>query len=86
MVCQKRKCVIDEIDELKAKRLRLEGDVTELTKCADEFVISAELNRDFSFVTKSNAMRQSAKQKGEERLVVRKEFENKLATLGSHTV
>ena len=42
VVCQKRKCVIDEIDELKAKRLRLEGDVTELTKCADEFVISAE--------------------------------------------
>ena len=30
-VCLKRKCVIDEVDELKAKRVQLEGDVTELT-------------------------------------------------------
>ena len=60
MVCQKHKCVTDEIDELKAKSLWLE-DVTELTKCAQELSISAERNRDFSFVTKSNAMRLSAK-------------------------
>jgi len=67
--CQKLKCVADQIGDLKAKRLRLEGEVTELLKCADEFSISAEQNRDFSSVTKSNAMRQSARQKGEELLV-----------------
>ena len=54
--CQKRKCVADQIDDLKAKRLRLEGEINELLKCADEFSISAERNRDVSFVTKSNAM------------------------------
>ena len=80
-VCLKRKCVIDEINELKAKRVRLEGDVTELTKCVDEFAVKAELSRDFGFVTKSNAMRQTAKQQGEELLVVKKELEGKLATL-----
>ena len=77
----KRKCVIDEIDELNVKRVRLEGDVTELTKCADEFAIKAELNRDFSFVIKSNAMRQTAKQRGDELVVVQKELEGKLVTL-----
>ena len=53
---QKRKCIVNEIDELKTKRQHLENDICELNKWTDDFCLNAEKKHDFSLIAKSNAM------------------------------
>ena len=57
------KSVKSDIDDLKVKRRRLQEDIDELLKCVDDFSVRAEVSRYFSYVSKSNAMRKSAKEK-----------------------
>lgn len=62
----KRKAVVDEIEELKRKKTRLEKDSASLQKSADEFAQKAEDLGDLTFIAKSNCLRQSAKLKSDE--------------------
>ena len=78
---KKRKCVIDEIDNLKSKRQHLETDITELSKCADDFSLNAEKTRDFSLVAKSNAMRRSAQEKHTELDLVKQKIDTAVTAL-----
>ena len=74
----KRKSVKSDIDELKVKRRRLEEDIDELNKCADDFFVRAEVNRDFSYISKSNAMRKSAKEKSGQLSDIQSDLDGKL--------
>jgi hypothetical protein len=52
-----------EVSDLKSKRRRLESDIRELFKSADNEAERAESLSDFTALAKSNAMRRSAKEK-----------------------
>lgn len=60
---QKRKLILDEIDELKKKKRRTENEIKELLKSADEFALKAEATNKFTWITKSNSFRRTANDK-----------------------
>ncbi len=78
---KKRKCIVDKIDDLRAKRQHLTNDITELQHCADEFAVKAERSRDFTIIAKSNALRASAKEKSTELSSVVSEYDTCVAAL-----
>ena len=78
---KKRKCAIDEIDNLKAKRQHLESDILELSTCVDDFSVTAEKTQDFSLVAKSNTMRKSAHEKRTELDLVKKKIDTAVTAL-----
>jgi hypothetical protein len=59
----KRKAVEDEVEGLKRKRHCLEKDISSWLKDADDHAERAEMSQDFSWISKSNALLRSAKQK-----------------------
>lgn len=60
----KRKQQDEELNDLRAKRLKLEGDIKSLTKCADDMCIEAEKTGKFrELCIKSNALREKASSK-----------------------
>ena len=59
----KRKELVNELDKLKKKRRRLETDVDGLVKSADEFAQKAEDTGKLVWITKSNSLRRTAKEK-----------------------
>ena len=59
----KRKELVNELDELKKKRRRLETDVDGLVKSADEFAQKAEDTGKLVWITQSNSLRRTAKEK-----------------------
>ena len=78
----KRKSVKSDIDDLKVKRRRLQEDIDELNKCADDFSVRAEVSRDFSYISKSNAMRKSAKEKSGQLSDIQSDLDGKLSHEG----
>ena len=62
-VALKRKELVDELDKLKKKRRRLETDVDGLVKSADKFAQKAEETGKLVWITKSNSLRRTAKEK-----------------------
>jgi len=62
-VDHKRKGLVDEIDELKVKKQRLQKNVDSLFKSADDLADKAEKYHSVTFITKSNSLRCSAKEK-----------------------
>ncbi|XP_070554389.1 uncharacterized protein [Ptychodera flava] len=54
---RKRKDLLSDIEDLKVKKKRLQSDVTELMKSADEYADKAEATRKITFITKSNSLR-----------------------------
>lgn len=60
---RKRNRVLDEIEELKEKKKRMKLDIDSLVKSADDLSIKAEEAGQLSLVTKSNALREAAKDK-----------------------
>ena len=60
---RKRKHVLDEIEELKEKKKRMKLDIDSLMKSADDLSIKAEEPGQLNLVTKSNALREAAKDK-----------------------
>ena len=62
----KRKFEADALEKLESKRRRLENDVKALQASADELADSAESSGDLTLLSKSNALRKSAKQKAVE--------------------
>ena len=70
----KRKELVDELEELKKKRRRLDTDVDNLVKSADEFAQKAEDTGKLVWITKSNSLRRTAKEKE----MTRKDIEDKI--------
>ena len=77
----KRKSVKSEIDDLKVKRRRLQEDINDLNKCANDFSERAAINRDFSYILKSNAMRKSAKEKAGQLTAIQSDLDDKLKVM-----
>lgn len=63
---KKRKLFLDDLDELKNKKTRLEDAVCELENNADKLAEKAESSGDFKYIFQSNSFRRSAKEKKEE--------------------
>ena len=61
----KRKSKMEEIDVLKKKKRQFETDVQALLKSAAEFADRAEDSRNLTWITKSNSLRRTAKEKME---------------------
>ena len=59
----KRKGAIKEIEEAKKKKKLLAIEVEKLTESADEFAVRAGSSRDLTWVTKSNSLRRTAREK-----------------------
>ena len=58
-----RKCVMEEIDEVKKKKKRIDAEIKSLNDTADELCTKAEATAKLTFVTQANALRRSAKDK-----------------------
>lgn len=79
----KRKSLLDEIEDLKTKKKRLESDAAVLNKSADEFLQNAEVTQHGlsslrHLVAKSNSHRKASKEKLEEAADIDKEINSKL--------
>jgi hypothetical protein len=59
----KRKAVEEQIVDLKIKRKRVEQDITSMIEEADRHAEKAERSQDLTSISKSNALRRSAKEK-----------------------
>ena len=82
-VSLKRKSLLDEIEDLKTKKKRLESDAAVLNKSADEFLQNAEVTQHGlsslrHLVAKSNSHRKASKEKLEEAADIDKEINSKL--------
>ena len=64
-LAQKRKALIDEIEDLKAKKKRLQADCEAMEKSADQMALQAESKGKLTLIAKSNSFRRTAKQKAE---------------------
>ena len=71
----KQKELVNELEELKKKRC-LETDVDGLVKSADEFAQKAEDTGKLLWITKSNSLMRTAKEK-----MTRKDIEDKIANV-----
>lgn len=78
---QKRKALADELDELKKKRARVENDISALEKSADEYADKAESTGKLTFITKSNSLRRTAKEKKASLQDLEKQIDEKLAEM-----
>ena len=78
----KRKAILDEIDDLKAKKARMESGIATLTKSADELAEQAEgSSKPMEFITQFNAVRRSVKEKQNEVLSLDSKLQSKLKDL-----
>ena len=59
----KRKSTMEEMDVLEKKKRQFETDVEVLRKSADKFADKAEDSRNLTWITKSNSLRRTAKEK-----------------------
>jgi len=78
---QKRKGVMEEIDDIKAKKKRMEEDIRVLLKSADSNAEKAESVGKLSFISKSNCLRRAAKEKQKSLEAVEKQLNDKLMEL-----
>ena len=75
------KCLLEEVDELKKKRRRLETDIESLNNAADNYAEIAEATGKLTFITKSNSMRRTMKDKKENVNVPDQQLDEKLQPL-----
>ena len=78
---RKRKHLLDELDDLKQKKQRMNSDINSLTKSADECCEKAERTGNLTFVAKSNALRRSARDKIEDLKKMEEKLEEKIEML-----
>ena len=78
---RKRKCIEDEVDSLRKKKVAYEKDVESLTTDADNLAVKAEKEANVTLITKSNAMRRGAKEKADELAVINQQLDSKLLEL-----
>lgn len=60
---RKRKDLLDEIEEIKKKKKRMESDILSLTKSADSLYDKAEVTGKMEFVTQANSFKRTVKDK-----------------------
>lgn len=72
---------MEEIDLLKKKKKQFETDVEGLIKTADEFADKAENSRQLTWITKSNSLRRTAKDKMVQLKEIEKQLDGKLQQL-----
>ena len=77
----KRKSTMEEIDLLKKKKKQFETDVEGLIKTADKFADKAENSRQLTWITKSNSLRRTAKDKMVQLKEIEKQLDGKLQQL-----
>jgi len=75
---QKRATVLDELNDLKEQKKRMKSNIEALFKSADDLAEKTESTRKFTFISKSNGMRQSAKEKTGELKSIEEEINKKL--------
>ncbi len=80
---EKRKSLMDDIEELKSKKKRFESEAKSLEKEADELALKAEASGKLVFVAKSNSLRRSAKEKFTHVQQLNDQLESKLQELKS---
>jgi isocitrate/isopropylmalate dehydrogenase len=79
----RKRVIMDDIVEIKAKKKRLEDDIETLTTSAEEYADQAESKGKVTLITKSNALRRSAKEKKETMGTIEKELEEKRNNYGT---
>ena len=78
---RKRKSLLTEIEELKDKKRRTSMDIDGLITSADNLAEKAELTGNLSFVTQSNSLRRTSKEKAKELKTLDNKLEEKLQAL-----
>ena len=73
--------MMDEIGGTKKRRKYLETGIVASHKSADEFAERAETTRNLDFITKSNNLRRTAKEKSQELAVLRIKVDRKVQPL-----
>lgn len=77
----KRKTLMEEISDIKAKKKRMEDDVKALIKSADSNAEKAEAKGNLYFITKSNGLRRAAKDKQAELETLDQKLNDKIKEL-----
>ena len=78
---RKRKRVLEELDDIKAKKARISVDIDSLTKSANDLSEKAEKTGNMLFVTKSNAFRRTAEDKKKDLVNLEEKLKEKLSVL-----
>ena len=75
------KSLLSEIEELKEKKRRTSVDIDGLIKSSDNLAEKAEFTGNISFVTQSNSLRRTSKEKEKELKTLGNKLEEKLQAL-----
>lgn len=78
---QKRKSTMDQLEELKMKKRRIEQNIAGLYKSSEEFSERAEATGDITYVARANSLRRSAKEKSNSITDIDREIEEILKNL-----
>jgi len=78
---QKRAAVLDELNDLKVQKKRMKSNIEALFESADDLAEKANLTGKVTFISKSNAMRRSAKDKEGDLKSIEEEINKKLEAL-----
>ena len=77
----KRKSLLEEIDEIKKKKRKMDTDIKSLNETADELCLKAESTGKLIFVTQANSLRKTAKEKFQELTDLNASLNSKLEKL-----
>ncbi|KXJ08703.1 hypothetical protein AC249_AIPGENE28448 [Exaiptasia diaphana] len=77
----KRKSTLEEIEEIKKKRRRLDSDIKTLNDTADQLLLKAEDQGNLRHLTQANSFRRTAKDKMDELVQVNISLDEKLKKL-----
>ena len=75
---KKRKCLLEEMEEIKKKKRRTDLDIESLNTAADKLYEQAEASGKICFVTQANSLRRTAKDKLAEKEKLDENLNNKL--------
>ena len=81
---EKRKATLEELDNLKEVKKKMKANIEEPLKSADQFPEQAESTGKVTLISKSNAMRQSAKDKEGELKSIDEAIDKKLEALKNY--
>jgi len=79
----KRRALADDVNQLKRKKQKLDTDGDSLAAAADEFAEQAEKKHQVTFITKSNALQKSAREKETELKEVDEQLHDTLLQLSN---
>ena len=77
----KRKCLFDEVEEIRTKKKRILADIESLNKTADKLAEKAERTGQIPLITQSNSLRKTAKAKDVELKDLGQKLEDKMQSI-----